>query len=55
MLEEEIVASLWGFGFNIQNSQNHRRHEILGKGEISRGKERKCVRFQFIKGRAFLY
>ena len=28
MLEEEIVASLWGFGLNFQNSQNERRHEI---------------------------
>jgi hypothetical protein len=33
MLEEEIAASLWGFGFNIQNSQNERRHEkIWGRG-----------------------
>jgi hypothetical protein len=39
MLEEEIVASLWGLDFKIQNSQNHRRHENLGRG-ILRGKGR---------------
>jgi hypothetical protein len=43
MLEEEIVASLWGFGFNIQNAQNERRHENLGKG-ILRGKGNKLIR-----------
>ncbi len=49
MLEEEIVASLLGFGFNIRNSQNERRHENLGRG-ILRGKGNKLIRFQFIKG-----
>jgi hypothetical protein len=43
MLEEEIVASLWDFGFKIPNSQNHRRHENLGK-IILRRKGRKCIR-----------
>jgi hypothetical protein len=54
MLEEEIVASLWGFGFNIQNPQNHRRNEILVRG-ILRGRGRKCIRLLFIKGLEFLY
>jgi hypothetical protein len=39
MLEEEIVASLWGLDFIIQNAKNERRHESLGKG-ILRGKGR---------------
>jgi hypothetical protein len=43
MLEEEIVASLWDFGFNIQNAQNERRRENFGKG-ILREKGRKCIR-----------
>jgi hypothetical protein len=36
MLEEEIVASLWDFGFKIQNSQNERRHENFGEGNFKR-------------------
>jgi hypothetical protein len=43
MLEEEIVASLWGFGFNISKirniRKNERQDENLGKG-ILRGKWR---------------
>jgi hypothetical protein len=31
MLEEEIVASLWGFGFKIQKEL---RHEHLGKKKM---------------------
>jgi hypothetical protein len=32
MLEEEIVASLWGFRFNIQNERRHENvlREMLG-------------------------
>jgi hypothetical protein len=44
MLEEEIVASLWGFGFNIRNAQNDRRPENFSLDFVQRN-GRKFLRF----------
>jgi hypothetical protein len=42
MLEEEIVASLWGSGLNIQNEQNDRRLEHFYLNNV-RGNGRKLI------------